>query len=71
LKAGKRLVYAKMSNPKGRVLPQRADEYDYAGYFRVLHQLGYEGLLGIEAAPDNLETAGPKAVALLRSLWTR
>jgi sugar phosphate isomerase/epimerase len=68
--AGQRLVYAKISNPNGRLLPQRADEYDYQAYFRVLHQLGYQGLLGVEAAPDNLETAGPVATTLLRSLWT-
>jgi len=71
LQAGKKLVYAKMSNPKGRLLPQSADEYDYAGYFRVLHELGYQGLLGIEASPDNLAPVGPKSVALLRSLWAR
>jgi hydroxypyruvate isomerase len=71
LQAGKKLVYAKLSNPKGRLLPQSADEYDYAGYFRVLHELGYQGLLGIEASPDNLEPVGPKSVALLRSLWAR
>jgi sugar phosphate isomerase/epimerase len=70
LSAGKRLVYAKISNPNGRVLPQRADEYDYASYFRVLHQLGYQGLLGVEASPDNLESGGPVATKLLRSLWT-
>lgn len=70
LTAGPRLKYAKLSNPKGRLFPASAGEYDYGGFLGALRKISYGGPIGLETStPDALETAGPKSVELLRSLW--
>ena len=70
LAAGPRLKYAKLSNPKGRLFPATAGEYDYTVFLGALRQIGYAGPIGLETTtPDALATAGPKSVELLRSLW--
>jgi sugar phosphate isomerase/epimerase len=68
-KAQAHIAYAKIANPKGRVLPAQTDEYDYARYLSVLRELGYQGPLGMETPPVDFEKDGPKAIAFLRTSW--
>lgn len=68
--AGKRLKYAKLSNPKGRLFPLAAGEHDYAGFLGALKQIGYAGPIGLETTnPDALASDGPRSVAFLRAFW--
>jgi D-psicose/D-tagatose/L-ribulose 3-epimerase len=67
--AGRRLVYAKLANPKGRVLPLPGDGYDYAPFLQALRKAGYRGPLGLETPGDTLETDGPRSIGFLRGAW--
>jgi len=55
-----------MANPNQRVIPLNQDEFDYAPFFAALRAIGYNGLIGLEASTNNLQTDGPKSIALLR-----
>ena len=70
LKTGSHLKHVHMSNPVGRVFPLRTEEYDYAPFFKALNQVGYRGLISIEAKTDNLAKDGPQAIAFLRAEYT-
>lgn len=68
--AGARLKYAKISNPKGRLFPASADEYDYTGFLGALRRIGFAGPLGLEtASAATLEAEAPRSIALLGGLW--
>jgi sugar phosphate isomerase/epimerase len=69
VKAGAHIKHAHMSNPKQRVFPLRAEEYDYSGFLSALRQIGYNALMSIEAKTDNLAVEGPKAIAFVRAAY--
>ncbi len=68
-KAGPRLAYAKLANPKGRVFPLPGDGYDYGPFLRALRAAGYSGPIGMETPADRLESDGPRSIAFLREAW--
>jgi len=57
-----------IQNPDGRVYPRRADEADYAGFFRALRRGGYRGGFSVHGKPTEFFADAPRAIALLRSL---
>jgi sugar phosphate isomerase/epimerase len=67
--AGARLAYAKLANPKGRLLPLPGDGYDYGPFLRALRAAGYRGPVGMETPRDRLETDGPRSIGFLRGAW--
>jgi sugar phosphate isomerase/epimerase len=67
VQAGAHLRHVHLSNPRGRVFPLSAEEFDYAPFFRALNRIGYHGTISIEAKTDHLEAEGPKAIAFIRS----
>jgi D-psicose/D-tagatose/L-ribulose 3-epimerase len=69
VKAGPHIAHVHMSNPKGRVFPLRADEFDYTPYFKALNKIGYHGTITIEAKTDDLAKEGPEAIAFIRSAY--
>jgi sugar phosphate isomerase/epimerase len=66
LKARDHIRHLHMANPQGRVFPQAWDEFDYAPFFANLRAIGYDKRISVEASTTDLETQGPRAVALLR-----
>jgi len=68
LKAGRHLKHVHMANPKGRVYPLSAEEYDYGPFFGNLRKIGYTGGISIEAGTKDFNADGPKAVVFLRGM---
>jgi sugar phosphate isomerase/epimerase len=66
LKAGKRIRHVHFANPSGRVFPLARDEYDYAAFFRNLHEIGYTGRISIEARTEHFDADAPRAIEFLR-----
>jgi D-psicose/D-tagatose/L-ribulose 3-epimerase len=71
VKAGAHIAHVHVSNPKGRVLPLSADEYDYMPFFKALNQIGYHGTMTIETTKVNLATDGPKAIKFIRAAYAQ
>ena len=69
VKAGPRIAHVHMSNPRGRVLPLSADEFDYMPFFKALNRIGYHGTMTIETAKVNLAQDGPKAIKFIRAAY--
>ena len=67
-KAAKHIRQVEVSNPHGRVYPRRADEADYASFFRALREGGYQGGVSVHGAPSDFFVDAPRAIALLRGL---
>jgi sugar phosphate isomerase/epimerase len=67
LKVRSHLRHLHMANPHLRVMPLDSREYNYAPFFAALRQIHYDGLIGLEASTGNLQSDGPRAIALLRS----
>lgn len=69
LAAREHILHFHMANPKGRVYPLDAAEYDYARFFARVREIDIEGGMSVEAKPvTTLEADGPRAIAFLRSL---
>ena len=65
--AGPHVRHVHMANPRGRVLPLRSDEYDYAGFFDSLRRIGYSGRMSLEAsAATDFATEAPRSLTFLR-----
>jgi D-psicose/D-tagatose/L-ribulose 3-epimerase len=62
-------VHIHFANPKGRVFPRDAAEFDYAPFFEVLRKIGYHGGVSIEARTDDFSNDAPKAIAFLRQAF--
>ena len=67
-RAGPHIRQIEIQNPNGRIYPQRADEADYAGFFRALKAGGYQGGFSIHGKPGDFFTTAPRALTLLRGL---
>jgi sugar phosphate isomerase/epimerase len=65
--AGDHLKHVWMANPNGRVYPMRADEADYAAFFRALAAIGYRGGISVHAKTDDFAGDAPRAIAFLRT----
>lgn len=63
------VVHLHVANPRGRVYPLSADEYDYARFFGQLKAIGYTGRMSIEAAKGDFPAKAPAAIAFLRSAY--
>jgi sugar phosphate isomerase/epimerase len=63
--AGELIVHVHCAEGKGRV-PVGFGEEDHRPYFRALKDIGYDGLVSIEARWKNFAEELPRAVALLR-----
>jgi sugar phosphate isomerase/epimerase len=55
-----------IANPNGRVYPLDAKEYDYAGFFANLKQMGFEGGISVEASAKDYAKDAPRAIAFIR-----
>jgi D-psicose/D-tagatose/L-ribulose 3-epimerase len=66
LRAKDHIRHVHMANPTGRILPLRAEEYDYKPLFRNLRQIGYQGGMSVEAATTDFEKEAPQSIAFLR-----
>ena len=71
VKAGPHIAHVHMSNPKGRVLPLSADEFDYMPYFKALNRIGYHGTMTIETTKVNLAQDGPKAIKFIHAAYAK
>jgi sugar phosphate isomerase/epimerase len=71
VKAGPHIAHVHFSNPKGRVLPWNAAEFDYAPFLSALKQIGYHGTLTIETSAVNLAQDGPKAIQFVRMAYAQ
>jgi sugar phosphate isomerase/epimerase len=71
VKAGPHIAHVHFSNPKGRVLPVNAAEFDYAPFLGALKKIGYHGTLTIETSAVNLAADGPKAIEFVRAAYTQ
>lgn len=71
LQTGSHLRHVHVSNPRGRIFPLRAEEYDYAPFFKALAQVGYQGAISIEAKTDRLAEEGPQAMAFIRMVYAK
>jgi sugar phosphate isomerase/epimerase len=69
VQAGSHIRHVHMSNPKGRVFPLRADEFDYRPFFQALNKIGYRGTISIEAKTEHLSEEGPKAIEFIRTTY--
>src|ERR1017187_505811 len=69
VRAGSHIRHVHMSNPRGRVFPLRAEEFDYQPFFGALNKIGYQGTISIEAKTDQLNEEGPKAVEFIRAAY--
>ena len=67
--AREHILHFHMANPKGRVYPLDAAEYDYARFFARVREIGIQGGMSVEAKPvTSLEADGPRSIAFLRSV---
>ena len=69
VKAGAHIAHVHFANPKGRVLPLSAEEFDYAPFFAALKKIGYHSTLTIETAAVNLAADGPRAIQFIRAAY--
>ena len=69
VKAGPHIAHVHFANPKGRVLPLSADEFDYAPFLGALKKIGYHGTLTLETLAVNLAQDGPKAIQFVRAAY--
>ncbi len=68
LKVGPHLRDIHISNPPARTYPMDESESDYAGFFRILEQIGYRGGLSVHAGTKSFATEAPRAIAFLRKM---
>jgi D-psicose/D-tagatose/L-ribulose 3-epimerase len=66
--AKKYIRHFHIANPKGRVYPLAAGEYDYLPWFENIARMGYSGGISIEAKTLKYEEEAPRAIALVREL---
>jgi D-psicose/D-tagatose/L-ribulose 3-epimerase len=67
-KAKDHIRHFHFANPKGRIFPLDASEYDYARFFENIRKIGFRGGISVEAKPKNgIAQDGPKTVAFLRA----
>lgn len=71
VKAGSRIAHVHFANPKGRVLPLNAEEFDYAPFLGALKKIGYHGTMTIETAAVNLASDGSKALQFVRTAYAQ
>lgn len=62
------ITHAHIATEAGRRIPLALDE-GYARMFAAMKKTGYQGLLSIEGKSDDLAADGPKALALLKTMW--
>jgi sugar phosphate isomerase/epimerase len=56
-----------IANPKGRVFPLSADEFDYSGFFENLRKMGFAGGISVEGKPaSDFAAEAPRTIAFLR-----
>lgn len=67
-RAAPQIRQIEISNPNGRVYPQRVEEADYVAFFRALKKGGYHGGFSIHGKPTDFFTDAPRAIAMLRTL---
>jgi D-psicose/D-tagatose/L-ribulose 3-epimerase len=70
VKAGAHIAHMHMSNPKGRVFPLNADEFDYTPFFVALKRIGYQGTMTIETTTVDVANDGPKAIQFIRAAYS-
>jgi sugar phosphate isomerase/epimerase len=52
----------------GRLAPGTGD-YPYESFFRLLHQIGYEGMISVECRWRDFAAEAPDAVHFLHKMW--
>lgn len=71
VKAAPYVRHLHMANPTGRVFPLRWEEFDYAGFFQSLRQIGYKGRMSVEARSADFAAEAPRTIAFLRGAFGR
>jgi D-psicose/D-tagatose/L-ribulose 3-epimerase len=71
LRAKDHIRHLHMANPRGRVFPQKWEEFDYAPFFANLRAIGYDQRISVEGTATDLAAQGPPAVALLHKAFER
>lgn len=70
-KAGDKLWHIHISSPlpdmSSRVFPYMGDGSDHSTVFQVLHRIGYDGNVSVEAGTSDFASEAGKAVAVLKS----
>lgn len=66
LLAGKNLLHVHTANPTGRVYPAPGDGVDYKKLMTILHTIGYNGGVSVEAFPNNPAEDARLALQALR-----
>ena len=69
VRAGEHLRFVHVSNPRGRVFPLHAEEFDYQPFFAALRQIGYHGMISVEASSERPNEEGPQAVKFIRAAF--
>jgi D-psicose/D-tagatose/L-ribulose 3-epimerase len=69
LKAAPHIRHLHTANPKGRVFPLEASEFDYAPFFANLRKIQYDKRISVEASTTDFPTQAPRAIALLRKAF--
>lgn len=54
------------SRKAGRKYPASIDEWDYSKFIKVLHEIGYEGRMSIEAGASDFDGQAQKAIEFLK-----
>jgi sugar phosphate isomerase/epimerase len=70
-RAAPHLRHLHTANPKGRVFPTDAGEFDYAPFFTALQKIGYDQRISVEASTTDFAADAPKSIALLKALFAR
>lgn len=72
LAAREHILHFHMANPKGRVFPLDAAEYDYARFLANIRKGGFRVGISVEAKPATTFAAeAPRAIAFLRAALAR
>jgi len=69
VKAGPHIRHVHIANPKGRVFPLNAGEFDYTPFFKALNRIGYHGTISIEAKTGDVAKDGPVAMQFIRTAF--
>jgi D-psicose/D-tagatose/L-ribulose 3-epimerase len=65
---GDRLQHVHVAIGNGRGFPQKRDDDIFEEFFYALKDIGYKGMLSVEAISDNTETDAPGSLELMRQL---
>jgi len=69
--AGRAIRHVHVADRVGRVAPGLSGQSDYRAVFRILKEIGYEGLISVEASNFDFVKRGPEVLDYLKKQWVR